>query len=172
MVSRSALRNGAVAPKTTGMQDLHTRMMQTALQVARTAIPAGEIPIAAVVYKADGTVVSTAHNATIVQANPTAHAEFLACQAATQALQTPYLEDCYVAVTLEPCAMCAQALSYFRVKGIYYGAADAKSGGTDNGARVLHHAHHKPPVIGGLLEAECADLLTGFFAAKRQTGGA
>jgi tRNA(adenine34) deaminase len=149
------------------MPDLHTRMMLKALAKAREAVLAGEVPIGAVVYKADGTVLAEAHNLVETHRDPTAHAEFLAAKAAVEKAGDMYLTDAYVAVTLEPCAMCAQALSWLRVKGIYFGAYDPKSGGTENGARVLAHAHHKPHVIGGLMEADCAALLHDFFKARR-----
>ena len=149
------------------MSDLHTRMMELALETAKAGIDAGEIPVGAVVYDDTGKVWASAHNGTKALNNPTAHAEFLACESAAHLMGEPYLENCHVAVTLEPCAMCAQALSYFRVKSIYFGAYDVKSGGTVNGARVLGHAHHKPEVIGGLLEVPCVALLQEFFKEKR-----
>ncbi|PIZ30375.1 MAG: tRNA-specific adenosine deaminase [Alphaproteobacteria bacterium CG_4_10_14_0_8_um_filter_53_9] len=140
--------------------------MHRALDEARAAIPAGEIPVGAVVYLEDGTVLATSHNQTKTRNDPTAHAEMLAARAAMAKLGD-YLTEAYVAVTLEPCAMCAQALSYFRLKGVIFGAYDTKSGGTENGAQVLKYAHHKPQVIGGLIETECAHLLTTFFESKR-----
>jgi tRNA(adenine34) deaminase len=142
-------------------------LMQHALAAARAGAMAGEVPVGAVVAGAAGNILATAHNQTKAENNPTLHAEFVAATAAAKALGQPYLEDCTVAVTLEPCAMCAQALSYFRVKTIVFGAYDVKSGGTENGARVLAHAHHKPEVLGGMAEAECAELLKDFFAARR-----
>lgn len=151
------------------MDDLHTRMMQLALAEARKGAAAGEVPIGAVVYTADGMVLAAAHNQPLARSDATAHAELLAAHRALAARTpaTPYLDGCYLAVTLEPCAMCAQALSWLRVKGIYYGAYDVKSGGVDNGAQVLKHAHHKPQVVGGLCEAECANLLQTFFVERR-----
>lgn len=147
--------------------DIHVRMMQAALEVARAGAHAGEVPVGAVVYTDDGTILAQAHNRTEELKNPTAHAEFLACVEALKTRDDMYLTDCTIAVTLEPCAMCAQALSWLRVKEIRYGAYDVKSGGLDNGARVLAHAHHKPVVIGGGLEQECADLLQEFFRQRR-----
>lgn len=149
------------------MNDVHTRMMLKALEKAREAAVAGEVPIGAVVYRGDGTVLAEAHNMVETTRDATAHAEFVAAKAALEKVGDMYLTDAYVAVTLEPCAMCAQALSWLRVKGIYFGAYDPKSGGTENGARVLHHAHHKPEVIGGLHEADCAALLQTFFKQRR-----
>lgn len=151
------------------MNDLSTRMMQLALAEARKAAAAGEVPIGAVVYTADGTVLAAAHNQPLARHDATAHAELLAARAALAVRNpaTPYLDGCHLAVTLEPCAMCAQALSWLRVESITFGAYDVKSGGVDNGAQVLKHAHHKPQVIGGLCEAECASLLKTFFAERR-----
>ncbi|MCP5405322.1 MAG: nucleoside deaminase [Pseudomonadaceae bacterium] len=143
--------------------------MQLALSEARNAATVGEVPIGAVVYTADGTVLAKAHNQPQAMADATAHAELLAARGALAMRMpaTPYLDDCYIAVTLEPCAMCAQALSWLRVKAIYFGAYDVKSGGVENGAQVLKHAHHKPEVIGGLCEVECAELMKDFFAKRR-----
>lgn len=147
--------------------DIHLRMMHAALIQAQAAAVAGEVPVGAVVYRPDGTVLAAAHNTTEAARNPTCHAEFVAATEALKAVNDMYLTDCYVAVTLEPCAMCAAALSTMRVKGIYFGAYDPKSGGTEHGAQVLKYAHHKPTVVGGLLEAECAEVLQRFFAARR-----
>lgn len=149
------------------MSDLHTRMMTRALELAQAAALAGEVPVGAVVYDAAGTILAEAHNSVESSGDVTAHAEFVATKAAAAALRIPYLENCYVAVTLEPCAMCAQALSWLRVKGIYFGGHDVKSGGVVNGARVLDHAHWKPDVIGGLMETECVTLLKTFFEERR-----
>lgn len=149
------------------MNDVHTAMMQRALTLAQAAAVASEVPVGAVVYDTAGTVIAEAHNTVEASGDVTAHAELMAAKAAARALRVPYLEHCYVAVTLEPCAMCAQALSWLRVKGIYFGAYDIKSGGVVNGARVLDHAHCKPPVIGGLMEAECASVLKAFFEERR-----
>jgi tRNA(adenine34) deaminase len=144
----------------------HT-LMQLALAQARLAGAAGEVPVGAVVAGPDGTILASAHNQTFAGQNPTLHAEMLACAAAAKVLGTPYLTGCTVAVTLEPCAMCAQALAYYRVGTIIYGADDPKSGGTAHGARVLAHSHHQPSVLAGIEEAACAELLTSFFAARR-----
>ena len=147
--------------------DLHTRMMHFAMEEAAKAEKVGEVPVGAVLYTVDGTVVAAAHNEVEQRKDPTAHAEFLACKKVSEERGDKFLEDCYVAVTLEPCAMCAQALSYFRVKEIRFGAYDVKSGGTVNGARVLNYAHHKPRTIGGLCEDACKKQLTQFFEGKR-----
>lgn len=149
------------------MTDLHTKMMHHALDMAQKAVDAEEVPVGAVVYDAKGVVLAAAHNETKAQNDPTAHAEFLACQRAAKARGDAYLTDCFLAVTLEPCAMCAQALSYYRLKEIRFGAYDVKSGGTVNGARVLDFAHHKPVVLGGVCEEICVDMLQDFFKERR-----
>ncbi|MDD9912051.1 MAG: nucleoside deaminase [Alphaproteobacteria bacterium] len=150
------------------MVDIHTQMMQLALEQAKKAAQQGEVPVGAVVYDCEGTILAAAHNEVEMRQDPTAHAEFIACQKAAKQKGDMYLTDCTVAITLEPCAMCAQALSWFRVKEIRFGAYDVKSGGTENGARVLAHAHHKPMVIGGILEEECKLVLQQFFKEKRK----
>ena len=153
------------------MTDIHAQMMALALSQARTAAAAGEVPVGAVVYDAAGHVLAAAHNHTIASGDPTQHAELVALRAAARLRGDPYLTDCTLAVTLEPCALCAQAASYFRVKEIRFGAYDVKSGGTVNGARVLEHAHHKPIILGGLMEEACAQLLRDFFIEKRAHPG-
>lgn len=142
-------------------------MMDRAIHLAKQAAVAAEVPIGAVVYDAAGTVLGAAHNEVITRQDATAHAEFLACQQALQHIDGPYLTDLYVAITLEPCAMCAQALSWWRVQEIRFGAYDKKSGGLESGAGVLNHMHHKPTVVGGIREAECVALLQDFFKARR-----
>ena len=149
------------------MEDLHTQMMHCALQQAKNAAVAGEVPVGAVVYTADGKVLAKNHNRVEELGDATAHAEFLACRQAVNAREEMYLDDCYVAVTLEPCAMCAQALSWWRVKEIRFGAYDVKSGGTVNGPQVLKYAHWKPEVYGGILEQESFALLQKFFKDRR-----
>lgn len=147
------------------MANPHT-LMHTALAHAREAVHHGEVPIAAVLADATGTVVAQAHNLSETQSNPLAHAEMLVLQ---QALATGkrYLEDHTLAVTLEPCAMCMAALIHARVGTVIFGAYDVKSGGTVNGARVPNHAHFKPHILGGIEEEASRDLLQSFFAALR-----
>lgn len=144
-------------------------LMQLALEEAQNAACAGEVPIGAVVVDTRGEVIASAHNLTETNADPTAHAELLAIRAACEILKTPRLVDCDLYVTLEPCAMCAQAISFARIRRVYYGAYDPKGGGVEHGARVFSHAtcHHKPEVYGGLAEGECGELLKGFFREKR-----
>lgn len=143
--------------------------MQSLLSLAQAAANAGEVPIAASVVAADGTVLATAHNLVETNRDATAHAEILVLRAAMQVRGSKYLQDCTLYVTLEPCAMCAQAASLAKIKKIIFGAYDPKGGGVEHGARVFSHptCHHAPEVIGGVMEAECGQLLKDFFAAKR-----
>ncbi len=141
-----------------------------ALEEARAAAARGEVPVGAVITDATGAVLARAGNEVEARADPSAHAELLALRAAAAARGTKWLADCTLTVTLEPCPLCAQAASLFRVKRLVFGAYDPKSGGVEHGARVFSAAscHHRPEVIGGLREGECAALLRGFFAALRQ----
>lgn len=142
--------------------------MEIALLEAQKAFDAKEVPVGAVVVR-DGAVVARAHNLTVSQQNPLKHAELIAIQGACGALNRPYLEDCELYVTLEPCAMCAGAIAHARLARVYFGAYDPKSGGTEHGARVFDHpqSHHKPEVYGGIMEGECAQLLKDFFVHRR-----
>ncbi len=114
-------------------------------------------------------IVSSAHNLTESRLDPTAHAEMLAIREACHTLGSPRLHNCDMYVTLEPCPMCAQAISFARIRRLYFGAYDVKGGGVENGPRIFHQAtcHHRPEVIGGMEETVCADLLKQFFAEKR-----
>jgi tRNA(adenine34) deaminase len=143
--------------------------MEIALAAARAAADRGEIPVGAVVIAADGTVLATSGNEVEVRADASAHAEMLALRAAAKARGEPRLPDCDLVVTLEPCPMCAQAISLFRIRRLVFGAYDPKGGGVEHGARVFDapSCHHRPEVIGGVREAESAALLTTFFAARR-----
>jgi tRNA(adenine34) deaminase len=142
--------------------------MDIALAQARAAVAAGEVPVGCVLVR-DGAVVAQAFNRTIMDRDPTAHAEMLAIRAAATALGSERLIDCDLYVTLEPCAMCAAAISLARIRRLYYGAADPKGGAVDNGVRFFAAptCHHRPEVYGGIGEREAADLLTGFFGARR-----
>ena len=117
--------------------------------------------------KRNGEVVAESGNSKESLQDPLGHAEINVIRRAAARLGRWRLSDCSLYVTLEPCAMCAQALSWLRVKEIRFGAYDPKSGGVENGARVFTHAHHKPVVIGGVMEMECADIVKAFFAQKR-----
>lgn len=143
--------------------------MNIALEEARGAASRGEVPVGAVVVGPDGGVLARAGNQMRELSDPTAHAEILAIRAAALALGSERLTDCDLYVTLEPCPMCAAAMSAARIKRLYYGAADPKSGGISQGPRIFDHpqAHHAPEVYGGIGEAEAAELLRLFFAARR-----
>ncbi|MCL6250017.1 nucleoside deaminase [Altererythrobacter sp. KTW20L] len=142
--------------------------MQQALEQARLAAAAGEVPVGAVVVK-DGEVIAMAHNSPRTLHDPTAHAELLAIRRAAQALGQERLEGCDLHVTLEPCAMCAGAISHARIARLYYAASDPKGGAVEHGARVFDQPQclHRPEVYSGMGEWEAAELLRGFFAARR-----
>jgi tRNA(adenine34) deaminase len=142
--------------------------MDEALAEARAAAQEGEVPVGCVVVR-DGAVIARARNRTVTDHDPTAHAEMLAIRAAAAALGTERLTGCDLYVTLEPCAMCAGAVSFARIRRLYYGAADPKGGAVDNGVRFFASptCHHRPEVYGGIAEHEAAALLRGFFAERR-----
>ena len=142
--------------------------MRAALDQARAAAVAGEVPVGAVVVK-DGAVIAAAHNAPRTTSDPTAHAELLAIRAAARALGNERLDGCELWVTLEPCAMCAGAIVHARIARLYYAASDPKGGAVDHGARVFAQPKclHRPDVYAGLGEGEAARLLRGFFASRR-----
>ena len=142
--------------------------IEDALEQAKAAGAAGEVPVGAVVVR-DGTVIAAAGNRVEADQNPQAHAEMLAIAEACRVLGRKWLEDCDLYVTLEPCPMCAGALSLARIRRVYYGAADPKSGGVDHGPRVFAQptCHHAPEVIAEVEERRCGELLTAFFARRR-----
>ena len=146
-----------------------TSHMQAALAEARAAAALGEVPVGAVVVSPEGEVVARAGNRTRMLSDPTAHAEILALRAACTAAGSERLPGHDLYVTLEPCAMCASAISQARIARLYYGAADPKSGGVAQGARVFAHpqCHHAPEVYDGIDAAEAERLLSEFFAARR-----
>lgn len=143
--------------------------MDLAIEEARAAAARGEVPVGAVIIDAAGAVIARAGNRTEADADPTAHAEMLAIRAAAKTLQSPRLVDCDLYVTLEPCPMCAQAISFARLRRVYFGASDPKGGGVEHGPRIFAQptCHHRPEVYGGIAVAETAALLKDFFAAKR-----
>lgn len=145
--------------------------MPLALQQARAAAQAGEVPVGAVITRA-GQVIAVARNQMRGLCDPTAHAEVLAIRAACAALGQERLSDCDLWVTLEPCPACAGAIAAARLRRLYYGASDPKSGGVAQGPRVFDHpqAHWKPEIYSGIMGQECGDLLVDFFAAKRGAG--
>jgi tRNA(adenine34) deaminase len=142
--------------------------MELALNQARAGAAAGEVPVGCLIVR-EGAVVATAHNRTVTDRDPTAHCELLAIRQAAAALGSERLGDCDLYVTLEPCAMCAAAMSFARVRRLYYGAADPKGGAVESGVRFFDAptCHHRPEVYGGLGEADAAALLKDFFKARR-----
>jgi tRNA(adenine34) deaminase len=142
--------------------------MDDALAEARGAAAAHEVPVGAVVVR-DGTVVARAGNRTLRDRDPTAHCEMLAIRQAAAAVGSERLTDCDLYVTLEPCAMCAAAISFARIRRLYYGAADPKGGAVENGVRLFASptCHHRPEVYGGMGESEAGALLKTFFQARR-----
>jgi tRNA(adenine34) deaminase len=142
--------------------------MDLALAEARAAGTAGEVPVGCVIVR-DGAVISRAGNRTLADRDPTAHCELLAIRRAAAALASERLTDCDLYVTLEPCAMCAAAISFARIRRLYYGAADPKGGAVENGVRFFASptCHHRPDVYGGIGEAEASGLLKDFFSQRR-----
>jgi tRNA(adenine34) deaminase len=143
--------------------------MQIALDEARLAAARGEVPVGAVVVGPDGGVLARAGNAVESAHDASAHAELLALRAAAAARGEARLPECDLFVTLEPCPMCAQAISFFRIRRLVFGAYDPKGGGVEHGARVFDapSCHHRPEVVGGVRESEAAALLREFFAERR-----
>jgi tRNA(adenine34) deaminase len=143
--------------------------MVKAYDLALKAAKMNEVPVGAIVVLA-GKIIAEAHNEIILQKDPTAHAEILALRRAAHFLNSERLIECDLYVTLEPCPMCAGAISLARLRRVYYGASDKKGGGIEQGARVFSHptCHHVPEVYSGFMESECSLLLKDFFAAKRQ----
>ncbi len=147
--------------------------MTRALAEAAAAGARGEVPVGAVVTGPDGAILTAAGNETEATADASAHAELLALRRASTLLRAKWLPDCDLYVTLEPCPMCAQAASLFRLRRVVFGAYDPKGGGIEHGARVFDAAscHHRPEVVGGVREREAAALLRGFFAGLRSRSG-
>ena len=144
--------------------------MILALAEAAAAGARGEVPVGAVLVDgASGAVVARAGNRVEELRDPTAHAELLAIRAAAAAGAAKRLPDCDLYVTLEPCPMCAQAISFARLRRLYFGAYDLKGGGVDHGPRIFTQptCHHRPEIYGGIQEGEAAALLKDFFRARR-----
>lgn len=143
--------------------------MLAALDEARAAAARGEVPVGAVVVAPDGTRLAAAGNRTRELSDPTAHAEILAIRAAAAQLGSERLVDCDLYVTLEPCPMCAAAISFARIRRLYFGAGDPKGGAVENGVRLFSQptCHHAPEVLGGIAETESAEILRAFFAGRR-----
>jgi tRNA(adenine34) deaminase len=142
--------------------------MARALQEAQAAADRGEVPVGAVVVR-DGAILAAAGNSPRAAHDPTAHAEILAIRAACAALGDERLSGCDLYVTLEPCTMCSAAISFARVRRLYFGALDPKGGAVESGVRFFAQAtcHHAPEIYGGLREAEAAALLRAFFQPRR-----
>jgi len=144
--------------------------MKEALRIAKIGLEKDEIPIGAVIVNGEtGEIIASAHNMTETDNDPTAHAEILVIKEACKKLQAPRIPQCDIYVTLEPCPMCATAISFARIRRLYFGAYDAKGGGVEQGAKIFNQltCHHKPEIYGGINEKECATLLTEFFKGKR-----
>lgn len=143
--------------------------MRLALDLARDAAAAGEVPVGAVVTGPGGAIVATSANRMRLSNDPTAHAEMVAIRAAAHALSVPRLDGCALWVTLEPCAMCAGAIAHARIATLYYAADDPKGGAVAHGPRLFGQptCHHRPEIFNGIGEAEAAAQLRDFFRARR-----
>jgi tRNA(adenine34) deaminase len=143
--------------------------MEMALEQAARAQARGEVPVGAVLVDAAGDVLAAAGNEVEARHDPTAHAELLVLRAGAALRRSPRLEDCDLYVTLEPCAMCAAAISFARIRRLYYGACDPKGGAVEHGPRffTLSTCHHRPDVYGGIEEQRAAALLKDFFQGRR-----
>jgi tRNA(Arg) A34 adenosine deaminase TadA len=143
--------------------------MQIAVNEAKAAADRGEVPVGAVLLDAQGCVLASDGNRTEAHHDASAHAEMLVLRAAARLRQSPRLPDCEIVVTLEPCPMCAAAISAFRLRRVTFGAYDPKGGGIEHGPRIYEApgSLHRPEVIGGVRETECAALLQDFFRARR-----
>lgn len=147
-----------------------TDYMEMALNTAELAAKRGEVPVGAIIVNVNtGRIVANCGNQMVGRHDPTAHAEMLAIRAAGNMVGSQRLVDCDLYVTLEPCAMCAAAISLSRMRRIYFGAYDPKGGGVEYGARIFDQAtcHHKPEIYGGIKENRSASMLKNFFEAKR-----
>lgn len=146
-----------------------TEFMQAALEEAVAAGERGEVPVGAVLVM-EGRIVARAGNETRAQNDPTAHAEILAIRRACDALGQERLTGADLYVTLEPCAMCAAAISFARIRRLYFGASDPKGGGVEHGGRFYAQptCHHAPDVYGGIAETQSAHILTEFFRLRRE----
>jgi tRNA(adenine34) deaminase len=149
--------------------DVWREPMRTALAEARAALDTGDVPIGAVVLDPPGAVIGRGRNVREADADPTGHAEIVALRAAARSLGEWRLEGCTLVVTLEPCTMCAGAISFARIRRLYYGAADPKGGAVDSGVRFFAQptCHHVPEVYSAVGETEAATLLKEFFKVRR-----
>lgn len=151
------------------MNKLGTSMMALALEEAEAAARRGEVPVGAVLAGPDGAILARNGNRTMELSDPTAHAEILVIRAAAAKLGSERLNGCDLYVTLEPCAMCAAAISFARIARLYFGAHDPKGGAVENGGRFFAQptCHHAPEVYGGIGEIQAATLLREFFRTRR-----
>jgi tRNA(adenine34) deaminase len=142
--------------------------MHAAIAEAKDAAAAGEVPVGCAIVR-HGAIIARARNRTLAERDPTAHAEMLAIRATANVLGSERLVDCDLYVTLEPCTMCAAAISFARIRRLYYGAADPKGGAVENGVHFFSAptCHHRPEVYGGIAAAEAGELLKEFFKARR-----
>ena len=140
--------------------------MAFAIKMAKLAINNDEVPIGSILVK-DNSIIAQAHNTCKTNNNSLQHAEMLVIQKGIENLKTPYLNDCTIYITLEPCPMCAAAIAQARVGKVIFGAYDPKSGGVEHGPQVFKHSHFLPQIIGGIMENECSELLKNFFLKKR-----
>ena len=142
--------------------------MSRAFEEARLAASRGEVPVGAAITR-HGRIIAAGGNRTLADRDPTAHAEIVAIRAAAEAIGSERLIDCDLYVTLEPCAMCAGAISFARIRRLYFAASDPKGGAVDNGPRFFAQptCHHAPDVYGGIRESEAAELLRSFFKDRR-----
>lgn len=144
---------------------IHQDLIRSAIAIAQSALITDDVPVGALIVDSENNVISTGYNEREAHQDPTAHAEIVAIRRAAQKLGTWRLDDCKLVVTLEPCAMCAGAIAQSRINTLIFGAWDEKAGAVGSVWDVLRdpRAIHKMEVVGGVLEAECAELLTNFF---------
>jgi tRNA(adenine34) deaminase len=160
--------DGALDGRAFPREAMGRSFMDMALEEARAAAKLGEVPVGCVIaYR--GQAIACAGNRTLADNDPTAHAEMLALREATVAIGSERLVDCDLYVTLEPCAMCAAAISFARIRRLYYGAADSKGGAVESGVRFFSSptCHHRPEIYSGIGEVEASMLLKDFFRARR-----
>ncbi len=148
---------------------MQSEEMDEALRLAEKAASLGEVRVGAVVVGPDQTIIGRGYNRVLMDHDPSAHAEIMAIREACKSLGSERLIDCDLYVTLEPCPMCAQAISFARIRRLYFAADDTKGGGVENGARVYQQTscHHKPDVYSGLSATKAADMLRSFFKERR-----
>lgn len=147
---------------------MKNNFMQQALAQAKIAFEKDEVPVGAIIVE-KGKIIASAHNYNLHLKDPTAHAEILVLREAAKIKNSPRLDDCDLYVTLEPCSMCAAAISLSRIRRVYYAASDEKFGSVENGARIFNSSscHHRPEIYSGIQEEDAKELLVKFFRSKR-----